>query len=319
MARQVLPTIDLRSPDQRAGITSQQKTLEAIGGLLQTAGEIEKVRRESQQLDRVATAIANGASTIEAITAAANEPTEFSGGLQGLFQKVGGGFSQPGGGIEQQIQKAVIGQTLKNILTPQAIPSISQQRAAEAHRTGAVPGTAEFETIVGGPESAKAAKPAIFKPSVLKNIRETVEAGLENMKSTPKRGFGEFFTQDNLLEAYKSKAEEMGYSQLSKIQQKQFDAIWDRTARRKQNPGKGTLDQDLGGGEVKLGWNPNSPEVKQARKELKAGTQAEEQPQELDSATAEPQSQEEFLQNIQGIENEEEAKAYYDKWVGKWQ
>lgn len=33
---------------------------------------------------------------------------------------------------------------------------------------------------------------------------------------------------------------------------------------------------------------------------------------------AEPESQEEFIRTIQSIEDKTQAKAYYDKWVGKW-
>lgn len=40
-------------------------------------------------------------------------------------------------------------------------------------------------------------------------------------------------------------------------------------------------------------------------------------PAEFDN-TAEPQSQEEFIRTIQSMDDKAKAKAYYDKWVGKW-
>ena len=110
MARRI---IDLRTEDQRQGITGLQKSSQIIADALLTLGRVEQTRRERQTLDRVAKAVASGASIIEAISAA-SQPTEFSGGLSGLLQKVGGGFAQPtGGGIMQSLQQSIIGQALK--------------------------------------------------------------------------------------------------------------------------------------------------------------------------------------------------------------
>ena len=51
-----------------------------------------------------------------------------------------------------------------------------------------------------------------------------------------------------------------------------------------------------------------------------AGLAPQQQAQPAKSITeVEPQSKEEFLKNVQGIEDQEEARAYYDRWVAKWQ
>ena len=122
MTRQVLPTLDLRTQAERQGITRTQQTVQAIAGIMRTAGEAERTRREGQTLDRIARAIAGGATTIEAITAAAGREPEFATGVPGALQRFGGAFQPTGGGIRQSIQQAVIGQTLQQALAPAPKP-----------------------------------------------------------------------------------------------------------------------------------------------------------------------------------------------------
>ena len=114
-----LGAIDLRTAEQRQGITNTQRNVQAILGILNTIGKAEQVRRERQTLDRVTRAVASGATTIEAITAAAGQGPEFSGGASGLLQKIGGGFQPSPGGVEQNIQTSIIGDALKRALSPQ--------------------------------------------------------------------------------------------------------------------------------------------------------------------------------------------------------
>ncbi|GAG41328.1 unnamed protein product, partial [marine sediment metagenome] len=126
MARQIL---DLRTEEQKQGITGLQKSSQIIADILQDLGQGEQIRRERQQLDRIATAIAGGASTIEAINAAAKQPPEFSGGLSGILQRIGGGFQPPGGGgIRQSIQEAIIGQGLRRATEPPPLLTREEQR-----------------------------------------------------------------------------------------------------------------------------------------------------------------------------------------------
>lgn len=122
--RQVLPLIDLRGQAERQDPTGSQRSAQMIKTILQTLGEAEKVRRERQTLDRITRAIAAGATDIEAIAAAAKQqPPQFGTGFQGILQKLGGAFQPQGGGIEQSIQKMIIGEKLKQALAPKAKPT----------------------------------------------------------------------------------------------------------------------------------------------------------------------------------------------------
>ncbi len=270
--RQVLPTLDLRSPEERRGLTESQRNIQAITRILQTIGQAEKVRRDRQTLDRVATAIAGGASTIEAITAVAQQQPQGGTGFQGLLQKIGGAFQpQGGGGTRQNILQMIIGEKLKQALAPPAKPTIAEQRAAEARRTKAVPGTPEFERIAEGP--AKPVKRKAFSLTEQKTLSKAIPPILDEMakqvERTPIKGRNKW-AQVDLIEPYKKAALEVGYETWTEDQQKQFDRKWDRLARAKFIPRK-TISKETGK-QIQIGWNPNSPEVKQARKELRAGT-----------------------------------------------
>ncbi len=117
-----LSPIDIRTPQQRSGITNEQRNIQAITSILQTLGQGERVRRERQTLDRITRAIGEGATTIEAIAAAAKQDTQFGGGVSGILQRIGGAFQPPGGGggIEQGIQQSIIGNALRRASTPKA-------------------------------------------------------------------------------------------------------------------------------------------------------------------------------------------------------
>ena len=113
MARQVMSPIDLRSQAERQGITRNMQTVQAIANILKTVGAAEQKRRESQTLQRITRAISGGATTIEAISAAAGEDPQFSTGIPGALQKIGGLFQPSPGGMGQGIQQAIIGQKIK--------------------------------------------------------------------------------------------------------------------------------------------------------------------------------------------------------------
>ena len=342
--RRVLSPIDLRDPGADEQIL---RIGQNFANLFETIGKAEQTRRERQQLDRVATAIAGGASTIEAINAVANQPAELDTGIRGVLQKIGGAFQPGGGGIRQDLQMAIIGQALQKASTPQLLSPEEQTQAAKI-KAGILPKTKEADTALEIEQQkatleatkaltekrrrlkaelsdieirekeadidaakalaekrrrvkaeltevekqqqqakleltrartqkalrpAKAKKPAIFNSSERKNIRTNLGAALENVEKTPLFGpLRKAVTQESLIEKYKAKANEISYSDLSRKQQKQFDAMWDNASRIKHKSKQGTLDKSLGGGKVKLGWNPNSPEVKAARQELRQQT-----------------------------------------------
>lgn len=115
--RQILRPLDLRTSAEREGITKTQQTVQAIAGILQTVGQAEKARRDSETLDRVARALSAGATNIEAITAAAGQEPQFGGGIKGILQKVSGAFA-PQGGMRESILQNIIGQKLQQALSP---------------------------------------------------------------------------------------------------------------------------------------------------------------------------------------------------------
>ncbi len=139
MARQILPALDLRTSEEKRGLSSSQRNLQAITGILQTLGKAEQQRRESQQLDRIATAIANGATSIEAINAIVKQQSQTGTGFQGILQKIGGAFQPSPGGVQRGVQESIIGQRLQQILTPKGeVPPGLEPTGASVSPTGKV-------------------------------------------------------------------------------------------------------------------------------------------------------------------------------------
>lgn len=90
---------------------------QSIGRILGTVGKKEQLRRERQQLDRIGNAIMSGASTIDAIKAAADEPTEFDKGLSGFGQRLAGRFQPSPGGVSAGIDSTVLQGRLQEIFS----------------------------------------------------------------------------------------------------------------------------------------------------------------------------------------------------------
>jgi hypothetical protein len=125
-----LRALDLRTSAEREGITKAQQTAQAIQNILKTIGAAEQKRQERQTLDRVATAVAGGATTIEAIAAVSKQGPEFSGGLPGIIQRAGSAFQPSPGRIGQGIDETVIGSRLSQILNPSLLSPEEQRQAA---------------------------------------------------------------------------------------------------------------------------------------------------------------------------------------------
>ena len=126
MARQVLPMLDLRAPEQKMGLSSSQRNIQAITGILQVLGQAEQVRRERDTLDRITRAIGEGKTNAEAIKAvieASQQQPRLGTGIPGILQRIGGAFQpSPGGGIGQSIQQSIVGQRLQQMLSQQTEP-----------------------------------------------------------------------------------------------------------------------------------------------------------------------------------------------------
>ncbi|MEE9354744.1 MAG: hypothetical protein V3U75_04065 [Methylococcaceae bacterium] len=156
MAQQILSPIDLRSTAERQGITRNMQTAQALARILKTAGRAEQVRQERKTLDRIATAIAGGATTIEAISAVAKQRPEFGGGFTGGLQRLASAFQPSPGRIGQGIQEDVIGSRLREILSPSLLTREEQGKAAR---------------IKAGLEPAAGEAPAAFEQTAPEKAR----------------------------------------------------------------------------------------------------------------------------------------------------
>lgn len=103
-------------------IEEAQAAAQNISALFEKAEKKEKLRRDRQSLDNIATAISSGATSIQEIQAAANQPATFDPGIGGFMQRFAGGSIQPGGGPGEAIQSSIVSDALKRALQPQIAP-----------------------------------------------------------------------------------------------------------------------------------------------------------------------------------------------------
>lgn len=171
-------------------------------------------------------------------------------------------------------------------------------------------------------EKARVSRP--FGPSSTFQMKDDIDKRIEIIKSGPQKGpgagklGGPDYAQSDILDNYIQEAEATGYCSLSAAQQRQFDALWDTKMRRKKD----------------FEWDPKSEEVKATRNALRTGNL----PERIAKPTpkkavitpdtvrptkellgTKPASLEEFKEIIAGIEDEDEARTYYDKWIHLWQ
>ncbi len=121
MARQILPTVDLRTPEQRQGLSRSQALAQSLKGIMQTLGASEQKRREREQLDRIVRAIGSlekGDTMVQAIATAAGQEPTFGTGFRGGLQRLAGAFRPSPGGVQQGIQQSIVGAGLKQALAP---------------------------------------------------------------------------------------------------------------------------------------------------------------------------------------------------------
>jgi len=176
--RQVMSPIDLRSQAERQGITKTQQTVQAIAGILQTVGAAEQKRRERQTLDKITRAMAGGATIPEAVMALEQEP-EFSSGIPGALQRIGGMFQPSPGGMGQSIQQAIIGQKIQTeFQKPSPLKTIS---------TGEV--TSIFDPTTGQivptkHPSSKVPSTTIYTGAVEKSTRGQIEKDVIDLQTT---------------------------------------------------------------------------------------------------------------------------------------
>lgn len=276
MARRVLPMVDLRTPEQRRGLSKSQRNIQAITGILQILGQAEQVRRERQTLDRIVRALGEGKTTAEAIAAVTRQEPGFGTGIQGMLQRVGGAFQPQGGGARQDILRMIVGQRLQQALTP---PKPFTLGPGQERFTGA------GERVAGVPKAPKPTK-----------IQELVNEGYSLEEARMIR---------DISHGLKPRASaRKQYENLSDVEKMDF------LSKLKQRA-EGQYYGIEGGNLL-----PRQPKLlKWVNEELKKLSIL----QEETGATDEPQSQEEFTEKVQSIEDKTEAEAYYNKWIHKWQ
>ncbi len=129
---------------------------QAAAGLLRILGEGERMRRDRALTDNILNIISEGADpqvTQQKISQALTESIAFSPGIQGVLQRLSGQFAGP-----SNVRQGLTGELLTQSLRGRKTPTIAQQRATQATKTGAVPGTAEFEKIAKGPSAPRPTK-----------------------------------------------------------------------------------------------------------------------------------------------------------------
>lgn len=224
--------IDLTDPQGRFA-----PDVQAIKTVIDAIGKAETKRRQILLNEKMMSIFAAGGDpdqiASDVAQAIISQGPQFDPGIAGFFQRIASPFAEP------------VGQEFVAPLARRALAQPTGRRK----------------------QPPKPGKVAIFKSAELKNIRGTIDASVKTLKKTPISGRNAI-TQDSFLNDYKQKATEFGYSALSTAQQKQFDSLYDARARR-QSTRFGTATDNATKEIVKLGWNPNSIEVKAARKELK--------------------------------------------------
>ena len=142
-------------------------------------------------------------------------------------------------------------------------------------------------------------QPAAAKPLTRSNISTAKSKALKILKDAPKVWAHQFgrknYSQATLTEAYKEYRIDQSYDMLLDADKQKLDKVWDNLIAVRNKTIEGGNEYD---------WDPESAEIKDLRGP--------------DQSNAGPQSQEEFTKAVQGIEDDTEAKAYYDKWAGKW-
>lgn len=275
-----MPIVDLTDTEGKYAAD-----VRAISGILDVIGKAEQTRQNDIQRVSLIEAIKGSRTQEEAmsnILDVMRKPETFSPGFSGFIQQIASGFKPLDRDLTEVVGDSFIARALRlptEFEEEQQQAQIEATKALTKQRESIATGFAREQKLttlaLARQRLKKAEKPVVFKLTDIKNIRTIINTSLSNIEGTPlksvipgKKGI----TQDSIIEAYKLKAAEVGYSELGKFQQKQFDAAWDTLAKRIQKRKQATLDKTLGGGKVKLGWNPNSPEVKAARRELKAKT-----------------------------------------------
>lgn len=267
--------------------------------IFETLGQFEGMRQKRMMSSDILSILSQGGGVEDiAGVVQAHQRPQFDTGLQGLLQRIAAPFAQaPGAGITDMMLKETMESAFKTISPSQ---QITQFRLQNINRLKAKPERtaeeeAELKRLIGPTPLVQIGQ------KLLSEEERIAQAKREHEKAMADKSFGEsdirYFHEDmrkiigatpktdikgrirnvhlqrSILKEYIDLAQMRGYSAWNKTQQEQFDKVWDREVARLGKPRK---ERDNQGNVVTVGWNPNSAEVKQARKQLRKETAVEE-------------------------------------------
>jgi hypothetical protein len=240
--------IDLRSPQQRMGISESQQNIEAIGQILQTAGQYEQQRQTRFKLDQIGKLSSQGA-TLPQIIGILNSQPKFNTGVSGILQKVASMY-QPRGN-QDALNQGILGAII-NRAAGERQPSKIELEQAQADleltqsRTAANKAAATMRQQQAQAE-AEAAKP------IKKKRSDFMDEAIQNAKKTK---VGKNYTQANLLDAWQEYKKVKDYDSKSDAEKRQLWSLWNSKIESKNK--KTNRLQQMVGMDGEYEWNPNT-------------------------------------------------------------
>ena len=242
-------------------VEEAQQAAKNIGRIITTVGKSEQVRQNRQQLDRVATAIAGGANTIEAIRSVADQPAEFDEGIGGILQRIGSTLRpQAGrGGLNTALDEAMVSGQLGKIFGNGSTLSPEEKAKAERIKAGLSPratapgkrtGVSDFNRdvkLIQNPKATEAQKSAAKNRLKTNPNLQTAEGGdfssfLKGKKKQKVAGakFDKAFAEEAFNEALQE-AKDAGLSEgfSEESIEQDFTRWWDEEAAKEGEGQKG--------------------------------------------------------------------------------
>lgn len=251
---------------------------DAIGELLGKISQIKQQRSQRQLTSGLLSIIASGGDSQDISGYLSGQdvslagqtftrpgakayPSGIAGFLPRLFDTINPMASAQMGSTS--LESAIMGQMLKSTLDPTA-----------DLRTEALRERIETSKFRRQPKPTK--PPKGFTLNEATKIRSQIGEIEIEKRDIPGWGKGQkknVLFQEDILKRY---IESVSQLNLNPAQRKHFDKMWDIQMRRRQTPRE---QKDKTGNIIKVGWNPKSPEVREARKQLQTAPASQMQTQ----------------------------------------